>query len=132
MPPVAKLTNEPKAAFSSCFGMPFLTLHPTIYARILEEKIKKHKSQAYLVNTGWSGGGYGVGKRIDLAKTRQIVSDILSGKMAHADYQELRPFGLLTPKQFNPKNTWADKAAYEAEAKKLAALFKDNFRRFKK
>lgn len=155
LPPVAKLTgkqirywflsgytakiagtergiNEPKAAFSSCFGQPFLTLHPTKYARILEEKIKKHKSQVYLINTGWSGGGYGVGQRIDLASTRQIVTDILSGKMAHADYQKLAPFNLMVPKKFNPKNTWPDKAAYEREAKKLAGLFAANFKRFEK
>lgn len=162
LPPVAKLTNEqarywflsgytakiagterginePKAAFSSCFGMPFLTLHPTIYARILEEKIKKHKSQAYLVNTGWSGGGYDVGQRISLSATRAIVTEVLSGRLARADYQRLAPFGLMIPKKvvgvdssiLNPKNTWTDKAAYEAEAKKLAALFKDNFKKFK-
>ncbi len=124
--------NEPKAAFSSCFGQPFLALHPTVYARILEEKIKQHKSQVYLVNTGWSGGGYGVGRRIDLVVTRKIVSDILEGRMVHADYQKLAPFNLMVPKRFNPRNTWTDKAEYDREAKKLAALFKENFKRFKK
>jgi len=155
LPPVAKLTpaqarywflsgytakiagtergiNEPKAAFSACFGQPFLPLHPTVYAKILTEKIKKHKCQVYLVNTGWSGGGYGVGKRVDLAVTRQIVSDILTGKMTRVDYQKLAPFNLLVPKEFNPSDTWADKAAYEREAKKLAGLFDQNFKRFEK
>ena len=153
LPPVAKLTNEqarywflsgytakiagterginePKAAFSACFGQPFLPLHPTKYARILAEKIKQHQSQVYLINTGWSGGGYGVGQRIDLLVTRQIVSDILEGRMARADYQKLAPFNLMVPKKFNPRNTWTDKAVYEREAKKLAALFKENFKRF--
>lgn len=155
LPPVAKLTgeqirywflsgytakiagtelgiNEPKAAFSSCFGQPFLTLQPTVYAKILLEKIKKHKCQVYLVNTGWSGGGYGVGKRIDLAVTRQIISDILEGHMARTDYQKLPPFVLMVPKQFNPRNTWSDKKAFDREAKKLAELFAANFKRFEK
>lgn len=155
LPPVAKLTgeqirywflsgytakiagtergiNEPKAAFSSCFGQPFLTLHPTVYAKILLEKIKKHRCQVYLVNTGWSGGGYGVGQRVNLAVTRKIVDDVLTGRMNRADYQKLPPFNLLVPKRFNPRNTWPDKKAYDREAKKLAGLFAVNFKRFEK
>ena len=122
--------NEPKAAFSACFGQPFLPLHPTVYAKILTDKIKKHRCQVYLVNTGWSGGGYGVGKRVDLAVTRQIVSDILTGKMARAAYFKLTPFNLLVPKEFNPRDTWFDKITYDREAKKLAGLFDQNFKRF--
>lgn len=124
--------NEPKAAFSACFGQPFLPLHPKVYARILTAKIKRYRCQVYLVNTGWTGGGYGTGKRIDLAVTRQIVSDILTGKMARADYQKLPPFGLHVPKRFNPRNTWADKKEYDEKAKELAGLFAANFKRFEK
>lgn len=163
LPPVAKLTpeqvkywflsgytakiagtergiNEPKAAFSSCFGQPFLTLHPTKYAQILEKKIKQHHCQVYLVNTGWSGGGYGVGQRMKLQITRQIMTEILEGRLGKADYTKMPLFKLMIPKQvkgveaeiLNPKNTWSDKNAYEAEAKKLAGLFKENFKRFRK
>ncbi|MEK7622313.1 MAG: phosphoenolpyruvate carboxykinase (ATP) [Patescibacteria group bacterium] len=161
LPPVAKLTpeqakywflsgytakiagtergvNEPKAAFSPCFGQPFLTLHPTKYAQILEKKIKQHHCQVYLVNTGWSGGGYGVGQRMNLGITRKIVTEILEARLGKADYIKMSLFELMIPKQvkgveaeiLNPKNTWLDKSAYEAEAKKLASLFKENFKRF--
>lgn len=153
LPPVAKLTpqqakywflsgytakiagtergiNEPKATFSACFGQPFLALHPTVYARILEEKIKKHNSQVYLINTGWSGGGYGIGKRLDLAVTRKIVSDVLDGRIARADFIKLAPFNLMVPKKYNPRNTWGDKSAYDKKAKELFGLFNQNFKRF--
>lgn len=161
LPPVAKLTepqarywflsgytakiagtergiNEPKAAFSSCFGQPFLTLHPTVYANILTGKIKKHKCQVYLVNTGWTGGGYGVGQRIDLAATRTIITEVLNGHLARADYHVMQPFGLRVPKKvagvdsdiLMPKNTWADKKEYDRKAKELLNLFKQNFKRF--
>jgi phosphoenolpyruvate carboxykinase (ATP) len=117
-----------------------LPLHPTVYAKILEEKINQHQSQVYLINTGWSGGGYGVGQRISLSATRAIVTEVLSGKLARADYHRLPPFNLLVPKKvhgvnpaiLNPKNTWTNKDTYEAEAKKLAGLFKENFKRFQK
>ncbi|MDZ4229108.1 MAG: phosphoenolpyruvate carboxykinase (ATP) [Patescibacteria group bacterium] len=163
LPPVAKLTqaqarywflsgytakiagtergiNEPKAAFSSCFGLPFLTLHPQVYARILAEKIKQYQSQVYLINTGWSGGGYGVGQRISLAATRQIVTQVLTGKLARVDYQLTQPFGLRIPKKvagvdsqiLNPKNTWTDKAAFANQARRLHRLFQENFKRFEK
>lgn len=130
--------TEPKAAFSACFGQPFLPLHPTVYARILGEKLKRHKTQVFLVNTGWTGGGYGVGKRISLQATRQIITEILEGRLGKAAYQGLEPFGLMVPKAISnvdskiliPKNTWADTKAYDAKAQELVEGFIKNFERF--
>lgn len=129
---------EPKATFSACFGQPFLSLHPTIYAKILGEKILKHNAKVYLINTGWTGGGYGVGKRIDLEITREIVKQVLAGKLARADYERVKPFDLLIPKKIKgveseilrPKNTWADKQAYDQKASELMKMFKQNYKKY--
>lgn len=131
---------EPQATFSPCFGGPFLTLHPKRYAEILGEKINQHKSWVYLVNTGWVNGGYGVGQRMDISATRRIVDEVLSGRLEKANCRRLAPFNLLVPEKvkgvdpeiLNPRRSWADKSAYDAEAKKLAGLFAANFKRFEK
>lgn len=161
LPPVAKLTNEqamyyflsgytaklagtergvkePQPTFSSCFGAAFLLLHPTCYAELLSKKMKEHGATAYLVNTGWSGGSYGVGSRISLKATRKIISAILDGSLDKAEYEVLKPFNLQIPKQvegvdsliLNPINTWKDKAEYQKMSETLAKSFIKNFKNF--
>ncbi len=158
LPPVAKLTieqamyhylsgytakvagtelgiTEPVATFSSCFGRPFLPLHPTVYAHILGRKIKEHGSSAYLVNTGWSGGKFGVGKRMPIKATRKIIDHILDGSLDRAEFEVLPVFNLNIPKRLpeveasilNPRNSWQDKADYDATLRKLAGMFVKNF-----
>lgn len=158
LPPVAKLTPgqamyhfisgytakvagtevgivEPEATFSSCFGAPFLVWHPTVYAELLAKKAKEQNANLWLVNTGWSGGPYGVGKRMSLKYTRAILDAIHDGTLEKADYEQDAVFGLAMPKAcanvpsevLNPKKTWADGAKYDETAKKLAKLFHDNF-----
>ncbi len=130
--------TEPTATFSSCFGAPFLALHPTAYSSILGRKMEEHKSRAYLVNTGWSGGSYGVGKRMSLKITRRIIDAILNGTIEDAEMEMVPIFNLQIPKSLpdtdskvlNPRNTWEDKAQYEATAKKLAEMFIRNFQTF--
>ncbi len=161
LPPVAKLTKEqamyyflsgytakvagtergikePVPTFSSCFGAPFLLLHPTKYAHLLSEKLEKHHANVYLVNTGWTGGPYGIGKRIDLKSTRAIINAILNNELVGGEFEIMNPFGLQIPKAvsgvnahiLNPRNTWEDKAAFDAQAEKLAGLFINNFKNF--
>jgi phosphoenolpyruvate carboxykinase (ATP) len=130
--------KEPSATFSSCFGAAFLTLHPMKYAEILGKKMKKYGSKAYLVNTGWIGGGYGVGHRIDITQTRNMITAILEDTLEKNGFEELPVFGLRIPKSvagvdpkiLNPRNTWADKQAYDEMAKKLAGMFIQNFQKF--
>ena len=130
--------TEPKAAFSSCFGAPFLLVHPTLYADVLGKKMDEHGATAYLVNTGWTGGAYGTGKRMSLKGTRAIITAILEGKLEGADCETMPLFNLRFPKAvvgvdstiLNPKNTWDDKAAYDAQAKKLAGMFIDAFQSY--
>lgn len=130
--------TEPKATFSPCFGGPFLVWHPTKYAELLAERVRTNGAQTWLVNTGWTGGPYGVGKRMSLPYTRAIVDAIHAGTL-HDVATETDPFfGLAIPTSCEgvpsnlllPKNTWADKAAYDDTAKKLAKLFFDNFRKY--
>jgi len=130
--------TEPQATFSTCFGAPFLPLHPTVYARLLGEQLARHKTQVWLVNTGWSGGPYGVGRRMKIAHTRAMVRAALNGDLDEVPV-ELDPiFGLPMPvacptvpaEVLNPRNTWADKTAYDARARELAALFVKNFKTF--
>jgi len=161
LPPVSKLTNEqamyhfisgytakvagtemgitePQATFSSCFGQPFIVWHPTKYAELLADRLKTHNAQCWLVNTGWSGGAYGVGARMKLKYTRAIVDAIHNGELAKSPTVEDPIFGVAVPTQcanvppemLVPRNTWADKAAYDTISKKLAALFTDNFKKF--
>ena len=131
--------TEPQLTFSACFGKAFLPLHPVRYAELLGKKLKEHTDiNVWLVNTGWSGGPYGVGKRINLAFTRAIVRAALGGALHDVDYDTLPVFGLQFPKScpdvpkeiLNPKDTWIDKDAYDAKAKQLAGAFIENFKHY--
>lgn len=131
--------TEPKATFSACFGAPFLPLHPGIYAAMLGEKITAGKVAVWMINTGWSGGPYGTGKRIQLAYTRAMITAALKGELAEVDYIAHPVFGMMMPIAcpgvpaaiLNPKNTWTDKAAYDVKATALAQLFIANFEKYK-
>ncbi|MGI1691045.1 phosphoenolpyruvate carboxykinase (ATP) [Thermoanaerobacter uzonensis] len=162
LPPIAKLTKEqamyyflsgytsklagtergitePQATFSTCFGAPFLPLKPMVYAKMLGEKIEKHNAKVYLVNTGWSGGPYGIGSRINLAYTRAMVTAALNSSLDGVEFVKDPIFNLNIPTScpgvpseiLNPKNTWADKEAYEKAAKNLALRFAENFKKYK-
>jgi phosphoenolpyruvate carboxykinase (ATP) len=128
--------KEPSATFSPCFGGPFLVWHPSKYAQLLAEKMKRHNVRVWLINTGWSGGPYRVGKRIELAQTRAILDAIHSGALAGAPTQRDPLFGFEVVKSCPgvpsrilwPRDTWADAAAYDTAAKKLAGLFRENFK----
>jgi len=130
--------SEPQATFSACFGAPFLPLHPTEYAALLREKLNKHQAKVWLINTGWTGGPYGTGKRMSLAYTRAIVHAALDGKLDGVETWEDPFFGLNVPKHvpnvpdevLNPRNTWSDKAAYDAKAKDLGHRFMENFEKY--
>ncbi|XP_034690979.1 phosphoenolpyruvate carboxykinase (ATP)-like isoform X2 [Vitis riparia] len=130
--------KEPQATFSACFGAAFIMLHPTKYAAMLAEKMQKHGATAWLVNTGWSGGSYGSGKRIKLAHTRKIIDAIHSGSLLKAKYKKTQVFGLEIPTEvegvpseiLDPVNTWTDTKAYDETLLKLAGLFKKNFEVF--
>jgi phosphoenolpyruvate carboxykinase (ATP) len=127
--------KEPSATFSACFGGPFLVWHPNKYAELLAAKMKQHSTRVWMVNTGWSGGAYGTGKRIKLANTRAIIDAIHRGALAKAATERDPVFGLdvviecpnVPSEILIPRNVWSDKAAYEATAKKLAGLFTTNF-----
>jgi phosphoenolpyruvate carboxykinase (ATP) len=127
--------TEPEATFSACFGAPFLVWHPAKYAELLAEKIAKHDVNVWLVNTGWSGGAYGVGHRIDLGHTRAIIDAIHAGELAEAPTQEDPVFGLQVVTIVKgvpsgilvPRDTWADPESYDVTARKLADLFANNF-----
>ena len=127
--------NEPQATFSPCFGGPFLVWHPSKYAELLAEKMRKHKARVWLVNTGWGGGAYGVGKRISLENTRAIIDAIHGGTLASAKTERDPIFGFdivtecsgVPAELLRPRDSWADKTAYDATAKKLAGLFNKNF-----
>ncbi len=131
--------KEPQATFSACFGKPFLPLHPTKYAEMLGEKLKKHKPNVWLINTGWSGGAYGEGKRVKLNYTRAMITAALNGSLDKAMYIRHSIFGLQMPlscpevpaELLDPKNTWKDKRGYDETAEKLAKLFIQNFNSYK-
>jgi len=130
--------KEPQPTFSACFGAAFLVWHATKYARMLGELLRKHESKVWLINTGWSGGPYGTGKRIDLEYTRAIVNAALAGELDKVKTQTDPIFGLAIPteikgvpaKVLNPRETWPDPAAYDAQAKRLAGMFRENFDKF--
>jgi phosphoenolpyruvate carboxykinase (ATP) len=130
--------TEPQATFSTCFGAPFMTQHPNVYAELLGEKIAKHKVKCWLVNTGWTGGPYGIGHRMKIAYTRAMINAALDGDLDNVTYETDPIFGLEVPQScpnvpeevLNPRNTWEDKAAYDAQAKKLAGMFVENFKQF--
>jgi phosphoenolpyruvate carboxykinase (ATP) len=161
MPPIAKLTKEgamyhfmsgytsklagtergitePKETFSQCFGAPFMPLHAREYAKMLGQKISKHNAKVYLINTGWSGGPYGVGKRMDLIYTRAMVTAALNGELEKAFFKHNNIFNLDIPTScpgvpseiLDPRNTWSDKNKYDLSANRLAALFVKNFQKF--
>jgi phosphoenolpyruvate carboxykinase (ATP) len=161
LPPIAKLTpeqamyhflsgytsklagtergvTEPEATFSTCFGAPFLPRPAHIYADLLGKKIAEHQTQVYLVNTGWNGGAYGVGKRINLKYTRAMVTAAISGELNSVSYNNDPVFNLAIPTEcpgvptelLNPRNTWSDPTAYDQQAKALATRFQQNFEKF--
>ncbi len=161
LPPVAKLTKEqamyhylsgytakvagtelgvtePKATFSACFGLAFLSVHPTQYADILGKKMTEHKAEAYLVNTGWTGGKYGVGQRMSLKATRKIIDAILDGSIENAEFETMPIFDISVPKSIegveagllNPRNAWSDKEEYDVTARELGKMFTENFNNF--
>jgi len=130
--------TEPQATFSACFGEAFLPLHPTAYAKLLGEKMEKHDVNAYLVNTGWVGGGYGVGSRMSIKATRACINAILDGSINSVEFDQTRWFRLSIPKTLpgvdeqllNPRNSWADKARFDNTANKLAGMFIENFKKY--
>ncbi|MBW7868320.1 MAG: phosphoenolpyruvate carboxykinase (ATP) [Brumimicrobium sp.] len=130
--------TEPQTVFSACFGAPFLPLHPGKYAEMLGEKIEKDNVNVWLVNTGWSGGGYGVGNRISLKYTRALITAALTGGLDNVEYSKDEVFNLMMPTAcpnvpteiLNPKNTWTDKVAYDRKANELAQAFVKNFETF--
>ncbi len=130
--------TEPQATFSACFGAPFLPRHPGVYAKMLGEKLREHGACVWLVNTGWSGGGYGVGSRMKLAYTRAMVGAALAGQLDGAEYVEDPVFGVAVPTSvpgvpadvLQPRDTWQNSEAYDEAARKLAEMFRENFRQF--
>jgi phosphoenolpyruvate carboxykinase (ATP) len=162
MPPIAKLTpaqamyhflsgytakvagtekglgKEPQATFSTCFGAPFMALHPTVYAKMLKEKIAQHKVGCWLVNTGWTGGPFGEGQRMKIAYTRAMVHAALNGSLDKIATEADPIFGLHIPTScpdvpsevLKPRHTWKDGNAYDEKAKHLAGLFNKNFEQF--
>jgi phosphoenolpyruvate carboxykinase (ATP) len=129
---------EPVATFSACFGEAFLPLHPTVYAKLLGEKIDQHNVNVYLVNTGWSGGVYGVGKRMSIKDTRACINTILDGSINESEFDTTVTFRLQVPKSLNginasilnPRNAWADKDEFDRTRDKLAEMFIQNFNRY--
>jgi phosphoenolpyruvate carboxykinase (ATP) len=130
--------TEPETTFSACFGSPFLPLPPGVYAQMLGERIARHRARVYLVNTGWTGGPYGVGRRMDLSVTRAIIRAILDGTLDNSGYDTDPAFGLQIPsavegvpgRLLQPRLTWADPNAYDLAARTLAGRFAENMRRF--
>ena len=162
MPPIARLTaeqamyhflsgytakvagtergvTEPSATFSACFGAPFLPLHASVYARMLGERIAKHGSKVWLVNTGWTGGAYGTGSRMKLSHTRAMLRAALSGDLDRSRFMRDPVFGFEVPSSvsgvpdsvLSPRSTWTDPKAYDAQAKKLATMFRENFEQYR-
>jgi len=132
------LGNEPQATFSTCFGAPFMTLHPTVYARLLGEKIAQHKTECWLVNTGWNGGPFGVGQRIKIAYTRRMVQAALDGELDRVPLRTDPTFGIQVPtvcegvpsELLQPRQTWQDPEAYDRQAAALAQKFVQNFQEY--
>ncbi|MBY0245288.1 MAG: phosphoenolpyruvate carboxykinase (ATP) [Sphingobacteriaceae bacterium] len=130
--------TEPQLTFSACFGKAFLPLHPTKYADLLGKKMQENKVNVWLINTGWSGGAYGVGKRMKLAYTRAMITAALNNELDQVEYEMHETFGFMMPKScpnvpaeiLNPRNTWEDKAAYDEKVNQLAIAFLDNFKQF--
>jgi phosphoenolpyruvate carboxykinase (ATP) len=132
------LSGAPEATFSTCFGAPFMVHAPRAYADLLGDKLRKHRADAWLLNTGWTGGPHGQGQRISLPHTRAMVDAVINHALAEVRYATDPIFGLEYPlacpevpsELFNPRATWPDAAAYDAQARRLATLFQQNFTRF--
>lgn len=162
MPPISKLTKEgamyhfmsgytskvagtergitePKATFSACFGEPFMLLNPVVYAKLLGEKINEFNTEVYLINTGWIGGAYGKGRRINLSYTREMVNAVINDKFRNVEFCEHPVFKLFMPSEcpsvpselLNPRDLWEDKKEYDRKALELAENFEENFKKFK-
>jgi phosphoenolpyruvate carboxykinase (ATP) len=131
--------SEPQATFSACFGAPFMALKPSVYADILGKKIADHRVECWLVNTGWTGGGPGVGRRMPIAYSRALVNAALDGTLKAGEFESERAFGLSIPKScpgvqpelLNPRNAWRDPAAYDAAAAQVVEMFRKNFEQFR-
>jgi len=130
--------TEPQATFSTCFGAPFMPRHPSEYGNLLRDLIAKHRTHCWLVNTGWTGGAYGTGQRMPIKETRALLSAALDGSLNQAAFREDANFGFEVPQSvagvnsaiLNPRETWGDKQAYDAQAQKLVAMFIANFEKF--
>lgn len=130
--------TEPKLTFSACFGAAFLPLHPSEYATLLGEKMEKHDTNVWLINTGWTGGPYGVGSRMKLKYTRAMITAALEGSLNNVAYKEHEIFGFQVPQEcpnvdnalLNPRDTWSSGEEYDVQAKTLANAFRENFKKF--
>ena len=130
--------KEPQVAFSACYSAAFLVRHPTVYAKMLADRLRNHRAQAWLVNTGWFGGSYGVGSRIKLAHTRAIIDAIHSGQLNDAPTERDPYFKLdyctaclgVPDSILQPAGTWKDRSDYEATAQRLSNLFRENFSKY--
>jgi phosphoenolpyruvate carboxykinase (ATP) len=130
--------TEPQATFSTCFGAPFMVHHPTVYAGMLKERLGEHNSTVWLLNTGWTGGPVGTGQRMAIAHTRAMVTAALDGSLRDVPTEPDPVFGVhvpvacpgVPPELLKPRNTWADKDAYDAKALELAQRFVENFKQF--
>ncbi len=133
-----KGVEEPQATFSTCFGGPFMVLRPSVYAGLLGDKLRHHQTTCWLINTGWSGGPYGVGQRIKIRYTRAMVKAALNGSLLGGQWRRHPIFGLEAPVQvegvpdelLEPRRTWSDGAAYDQQALKVSAMFRENFRQY--
>ena len=134
-----KGVTEPTATFSACFGAPFMVRHPSVYAQLLADKIDEHGANCWLVNTGWTGGPYGVGSRMKIEHTRALLNAALNGSLEKVQMKSDPVFSFQVPTEapgvpqdiLNPRQTWSDPSDYDAQAKKLAVLFHENFNQFK-
>ena len=134
-----KGVTEPEATFSTCFGAPFMPRHPSEYGNLLRSLIAKHNVSCWLVNTGWTGGAYGTGNRMPIKVTRKLLSEALDGNLNNADFRVDENFGFEVPVAvdgiesviLNPRETWADKSAYDVQAAKLVTMFQENFEKFR-
>jgi phosphoenolpyruvate carboxykinase (ATP) len=132
------LGKEPQPTFSTCFGAPFMPRHPSEYGNLLRSLIAEHQADCWLVNTGWTGGQFGTGSRMPIKATRALLNAALDGSLANVEMRIDPHFKFRVPvsvpgvdaKILNPRETWADKAAYDAQARKLVSMFRDNFRKF--
>ena len=133
-----KGVTEPEATFSTCFGAPFMPRHPSEYGNLLRDLIAEHNASCWLVNTGWTGGPYGIGNRMPIKETRALLSAALDGSLNNVEFCIDENFGFEVPVSvpgvdisiLNPRNTWDDKEAYDAQARKLVGMFVSNFQKF--